>query len=52
MVVTDPINTSFNLFYRQLYASEAPGDETQMDAFFQKCDLPKVSPNVKQTLKQ
>lgn len=44
------INTSFNSFYRQLYISESPSDETQMDAFFQKLDLPSVSPNDNQTL--
>ena len=50
--MTDPIkiNTSFNSFYRQLYESESPGDETQMDAFFQKLDLPTISPNYNQTL--
>lgn len=51
-VVTDPvkINTSFKSFYRHLYKSESPGDETQMDAFFQKLDLPRVSPNDNQML--
>lgn len=52
MVVTDQteINTSFNLFYRQLYESQSPSDETQMDAFFLKLDLPRVSPNDNQML--
>lgn len=51
-VETDPIkiNTSFNLFYRQLYKSESPDDETQMDAFFQNLDLPRVPPDDNQTL--
>ena len=41
------INTSFN---SQLYNSESPIDETQMDTFFQKLDFPRVSPNDHQAL--
>lgn len=44
------MNTSFNLFYRQLYKSESPSDETQMDTLFQKLDLPRDSPNENQAL--
>ena len=52
MVVTDStkINTSFSSFYQQLYKSESPDDETHMDAFFQKLDIPRVSPNDNQAL--
>ena len=52
MVVTDStkINTSFSSFYQQLYKSESPNDETHMDAFFQKLDIPRVSPNDNQAL--
>lgn len=51
-VVADPtkINASFHSFYQQLYKSESPGDETQLDAFFQKLDLPCVSPGDNQAL--
>ena len=48
-VVTDPfkINTLFVSFYLK---SEFPSDEIQMNTFFQKLDLPRVSPNDNQTL--
>ncbi len=50
--MTNPIkiNTSFKSFYCYLYKSESPSDETQMDAFFQKLDSQRVSPNDNQTL--
>lgn len=46
-VVSDPvkINASFKSFYSHLYESESPSDETQMNTFFQKFDLPRVPAN-------
>lgn len=51
-VLSDPvkINASFKSFYSHLYESESPNEETQMNDFFQKLDLPRLSTNDNQAL--
>ena len=45
-VTSDPdkINDAFRSFFSHLYASESLTDESQLINFFEKLDLPKVSP--------
>ena len=40
----DSINDAFRSFFSQLYTSETTADESQLDTFLEKLDLPKVSP--------
>ena len=39
----DKINNTFRSFFSQLYASESLTDENQLNNFFERLDLPKVS---------
>lgn len=40
----DKINSTFKLFFSQLYTSESLTGENQLNTFFENLDLPKVSP--------
>lgn len=40
----DKINNTFRSFFSQLYTSESLADENKLNNFFEKLDLPKVSP--------
>lgn len=45
-ITSDPdnINNTFRSFFSQLYASESLTDENQLNNFFDRLDLPKMSP--------
>lgn len=43
----DEINDTFCNFYSKLYASDPPEDQSLMDCFFQKLEIPSIDVNVR-----